>query len=110
MSTYSVAGASGFLVLEDKCEKKIICTILKKISLYISRQAENVIKEGPKEYLYFSDLYNIIIVQNRRGTHILSRLCLAFFLSVFPCINMPKDHYFFDKYFSPVYCSAKDFY
>lgn len=35
MLTHSLSGASDFLVLEDKCENETICTILKKISLYM---------------------------------------------------------------------------
>lgn len=108
MSTCSVAGASGFLVLEDKCEKETICTILKKKSprIYLGR-LKMLSEKGSKEYLYLSELYNIIIVQNRRRTNILSWLYFDFSLSVFLVSICPRITNFWC--FPALYCSAKDF-
>lgn len=47
-------------------------------------------EEGSKQYLYLSELDNIIIIQNRRGTN----GCFAFFLSLLLVSIMPKDHHF----------------
>lgn len=51
-------------------------------------------EEGSKQYLYLSELDNIIIIQNRRGTNSFSWLCFAFFLSLLLVSIMPKDHHF----------------
>lgn len=77
---------------------------IKKIPLYISSQAKNVVRRWAKQYLHISEVLDIIIAMNKREKSLSQDYSLLFLSLCFLCISMPQYHPFLINIFLSYIC------